>query len=186
MVGPDLDSWLADPLIQVHHRRESAVAPAALWAAAQSVRLADTHTLGRLVRLRIPGLVATDAFDDIFRAPPFNVLQTADHLLVSGLVGRIWTLRRDYPELAEPEEFRRWSERGTVRVLFATWVEPVGAQGAALVNETRVGAVDRGGRIGLATLRPLITRAHNLIGSDGLELAVRRAESTQTPSPTAS
>jgi hypothetical protein len=185
-VRPDLDSWLADPLIQVHHRRESDVGPAALWAAAQSVQLADTRSLGRLVRLRIPGLTPAVAYDDMFRAPPFNVLESDEGMLVSGLVGRIWTLRRDYPELAEPEEFRRWGVRGTVRVVFACWVEPVGAHGAALVNETRVDAVDRPARMGLATLRPLITRAHGLIGSDGLEFAVRRAESAQSPSATAS
>jgi hypothetical protein len=175
-VGPDLDTWLAQPLIRVHHRREAGVDPATLWAAAQSVRLADTPALGRLVRLRIPGLTAAVAYDDMFRSAPFNVLDAADGLLVSGLVGRIWTLRRDYPALAQPDDFRRWSARGTVRVLFANWVEPVGEHGAALINETRVDAVDRGARLGLATLRPLITRAHSLIGSDGLDSAVRRAD----------
>jgi hypothetical protein len=112
----------------------------------------------------------------MFRSPPFNILVADDGLLVSGLVGRIWTLKRDYPTLATPEDFRRWSVHGTVRVLFANWVEVIDEARAALINETRVDAVDRGGRLGLAALRPLITRSHNLIGSEGLEIAVRRAE----------
>jgi hypothetical protein len=175
-VKPDLDTWLEHPVVHVHHRRETDVKPARLWEAAQSIRLADTRTLGRLVRLRIPGLSASDAYDDIFRAPPFNVLYADEGALVSGLVGRIWNLRRDYPELADPDEFRHWSVRGTVRVMFATWVEPRSPQGAALVNETRVDAVDRAARLGLATLSPLITGSHSLIGREGLEIAVRRAQ----------
>lgn len=175
---PDLDTWLAQPLVRVHHRRETSVEPSALWDAARSIRLADTRALGRLIRLRIPGLVDGDAYDDIFRSPPFNVLYEDDGALVSGLVGRIWTLRRDYPVLAEPEDFRRWSAHGTVRVMFATWVEPNDSNGAALVNETRVDAVDRGARLGLATLKPLIAGSHSLIGREGLDVAIRRADAT--------
>jgi hypothetical protein len=176
---PDLDAWLEHPAVRVHHRREANVEPAELWAAAQSVRLADTRALGRLVRVRIPGLSPAVLYDDMFRSPPFYVLHAEDGALVSGLVGRIWTLRRDYPALLEPEAFRCWSARGTVRVMFAIWVEPVESGGAALVNETRVDAVDRPARLGLATLRPLIVSAHSLIGSDGLQAAVHRAERAQ-------
>jgi hypothetical protein len=177
-VEPDLDTWLERPLVHVRHRREANVEPAALWEAARSIRLADTRTLGRLVRLRIPGLAAGSVYDEMFRSAPFNVLYEDDSALVSGLVGRIWTLRRDYPQLAVPDDFRHWSARGTVRVLFANWVEPVGSDGAALVNDTRVDAVDRGARLGLSTLRPLIARAHNLIGSEGLDIAIKRARSS--------
>jgi hypothetical protein len=115
-------------------------------------------------------------FDEMFRAPPFTVLHADDDSLVSGLVGRIWTLRRDYPTLAEPDEFRRWRARGTVRVLFAIWVEPVSAHVTALVSETRVTAVDRRARLGLAAVRPLISTSHSLIDSDGIAIAIRRAE----------
>jgi hypothetical protein len=175
-VRPDLDAWLPRPLVRVQHRREADVDPATLWTAARTVHLGDTRVLGHLVRLRIPGLDAEVRYDDMFRALPFNVLESGEGLLISGLVGRIWTLRRDYPELRRPDDFRRWSARGTVRVLFASWVEPT-TYGSALMNEARVDAVDRGARIGLSTLRPLIARAHSLIGSEGLEIAVRRARS---------
>ena len=50
------------------------------------------------------------------------VLEEGEDGLVSGLVGRIWTLRRDYPQLSDAEEFQHWSQRGTARVLFANWV----------------------------------------------------------------
>ncbi len=173
---PDLDSWLREPLVRIHHRREANVDPGVLWTAARSVRLADTRALGRLIRLRIPGVSSDVRFDDLFRSPPFTVLDGDEGALVSGLVGRIWTLRRDYPSLADPDEFRHWTARGTVRVLFATWTEPVSSQTTALVSEARVAPVDRGARLGLAALKPLIVSSHSLIGSDGLAVAIKRAQ----------
>lgn len=173
---PDLDSWLANPTVCVSHRREAAGGQAELWEAARSVRLADTRVLGRLVRWRIPGVPASTAYDELFRAPPFAVLHQAHGTLVCGLVGRIWTLRRDYPTLGEPKEFRCWSARGTARVVLANWVEPVGSKRAALVSEARVGVTDLEGRMGLAVVRPLIAACQSLIGTEALVVAVRRAE----------
>jgi hypothetical protein len=178
-VEAELDDWLPAPLIRVAHRREADVDAAALWRAAGSVTLADTRALGVLVRLRIPGLSPATRYDEMFRSPPFNPLRVGEGVLVCGLVGRIWTLRRDYPSLPNPAAFRRWRERGTVRVLFANWVEPLSEGRAALASETRVDAVDRIARIGLSTLSPLITGSHRLIATDGLAAAVRRAEMGQ-------
>jgi hypothetical protein len=175
-VRPDLDRWLPAPTLRVSHRRASSASEAALWEAARSVRLADTRTLGRLVRWRIPGVPADTTYDALFRAPPFAVLDEAEGLLVSGLVGRIWTLRRDYPALSEPAEFRRWAVPGTARVLYANWVEPADRGGAALVSETRVRVEDRAGQLGLAVVRPLISAFGSLIGSEALAVAARRAE----------
>lgn len=171
-----LDIWLPDPLLRVAHRRESSASPERLWEAARTVRLSDAGLLGRLVRWRIPGLSPNVPFDQMFRAPPFTVLHEEDHALVSGIVGRIWTLRRDYPKLSGAEEFQQWSRRGTARVVFANWVEQGASGGAALCSETRVAAVGAQGRLGVAAVRPLIRGFHPLIGSDGLALAVRRAE----------
>jgi hypothetical protein len=171
----DLDDWLPDPDLRVHHRRETDADPATLWAAAQNVRLADARMLGRLVRWRIPGLAAATSFDELFTNPPFVVLEQAPHALVAGLVGKIWTLRRDYPALSGPDEFRAWSRRGTVRVLFANWVEDNG-RGVALNVEARVAAIGIEGRIGLAAVRPLVSSSHRLIASDGLEAAVRSVD----------
>jgi hypothetical protein len=164
--------------MRVTHRRESSATPDELWDAARTVRIADTSLLGRLVRWRIPGISSESSFDELFRRPPFIVLDDdpGDRALVSGLVGRIWTLRRDYPELADPDEFRGWSKSGTAKVVFANWVEPTGGRGAILATEVRVDPIGAQGRFGLAAVRPLVRTFHNLIGSDGIEAAVRRAE----------
>jgi hypothetical protein len=179
-VPPDLDSWLARPLIRISHRRVARAAPQALWDAARTVRLNEAGTLGRLVRLRIPGLPPSLTFDEMFRAPPFMVLEAGERSLLSGIVGRIWTVRRDYPALRDSSEFREWAGRGTARVLFASWTEHADGGGAALVNETRVDAVGRRGRWGLAAVRPLIAASNGLIASDGIAAAVRRAERATT------
>jgi hypothetical protein len=175
-VRPDLDEWIAEPVVRVSHRRVAEVEPARLWAAAREVRLADTRMLGRLVRWRIPGVPASIAYDELFRAPPFTVLRQDDEALVAGLVGRIWTLRRDYPELAGPDAFRAWSQPGTTRVVFANWAEQVDERHSALVSETRVAATDRDGHVGLNAVRPLIGAFHALIGREALAAATRRAE----------
>ncbi len=169
---PDLDHWLDRPTVRISHRRESDAEPATLWAAARAVRTSETRRLGRLLRLRIPGLPPDIAYDELFRAPPFIVLYEDENALLAGVVGRIWTVRRDYPTLAEPDEFRRWSARGTVRVLFANWVEPADAGVTALVSETRISASDGLAQLGLAAVRPLIVASHQLIGSEGLAHAV--------------
>jgi hypothetical protein len=174
---PDLDHWLPRPSMRVAHRRESDAPPERLWEAARAVRLADAHMLGRLVRWRIPGLEPDLSFDAMFRAPPFIVLaEESERVLVSGLVGRIWTLRRDYPHLTDPAEFREWSSGGTARVLFANWIEDNEGGRAALRSEVRVEAIGAQGRVGVAAVRPLVGAFGNLIGSDGIEAAVRLAE----------
>jgi hypothetical protein len=173
-VRPDLDIWLDHAPIRVRHRREAAVDEATLWEAARTVRVKDTRVLGRLLRWRIPGTSGSMPYDKLFREPPFAVLHEEEGALVSGLVGRIWTLRRDYPAI-DADEFRSWSAPGTARVLYANWVEPAD-RGAALVSETRVRATDRDGRRGLTGVRPLITAFNALIGREALDLAVARAQ----------
>ena len=174
--APDLDTWLPDPALRVVHRRESSVSAARLWQAAREVRVADTAVLGRLVRWRIPGLARDLGYDELFRQPPFMVLQEGDHALVSGLVGRIWTLRRDYPQLRSPEEFEEWSRGGTARVVIANWATDRDGGGSVLTAEARVEPVGAQGRIGVAAVRPVVRAFQNLVGSEGINAAVRRAE----------
>jgi hypothetical protein len=175
---PDLDRWLPDPAIRVAHRRESSAPPDRLWEVAREVRLSDTRLLGRLVRWRIPGLPPDLAFDELFRSPPFLVLAEDDHrAIVSGLVGRIWTLRRDYPRLRSPEEFENWSTSGTARVVFANWVETESSEeGSVICAEARVEPIGAQGRLGVAAVRGLVSAFGSLLGSDGIEIAARRAE----------
>ncbi len=165
--------------MRVSHRRESSVPADRLWEAARGVRLSDAGLLGRLVRWRIPGLEPDLAFDELFRAPPFMVLsEEPGTALVSGLVGRIWTLRRDYPDLHDPEEFRTWDRPGTARVVFANWIEAPREDRAAIHAEVRVEAIGTQGRVGVAAVRPLVRAFGSLISSDGIEVAARRAEGT--------
>ena len=172
---PNLDYWLAEPSVRVAHRRESSASSDQLWQAALKVRLGDTHLLGRLVRWRIPDLPDC-SFYELFSQQPFLPLSESDRSLLSGLVGRIWTLRRDYPSLANGEQFREWSMQGTAKVLFAHWVEDAADGRSALRSETRVEAFGAQGRVGLATVRPLIAGFQNLVASDAIAAAVREAE----------
>jgi len=177
MPKPDLDRWLSEPSLRVAHRRESAADADRLWDAAQRVRVADVGLLGRLVRWRIPGVPAEMSFDQVFRSQPFIVLEDCDgQSLVSGLVGRIWTLRRDYPRLREPNEYRSWEVSGTAKVLFANWVEPLSADRSALCIEARVRGIGAKGRVGVAAVRPLVSRFQQLIATEGIQAAVRLAE----------
>jgi hypothetical protein len=173
---PDLDAWLPSPSVRIAHRRPSAAPPERLWAAARSVRLGDTRLIGRLIRWRIPDTPATISFDELFRNEPFMALQEGETALVSGLVGRIWTLRRDYPELAGDGDYLEWSRSGTAKVMFANWVEPERPDGSVLHSETRVRAFGAQGRIGLASVSPLIRAFQQLIWSDAMAAAVRTAE----------
>ena len=174
---PDLDGWLPSPAIRVSHARSSSAEPEALWQAARGVRVRETALLGRLVQWRIPGTAAEQSFDELFRRAPFCVLEEGELMLVSGIVGRIWTLRRDYPRLADAAQFRSFDTPGTARVVFAMWAsgDETGG-GGQLSAEVRVAPVGAQGRFGLAAVRPLIAAFHALIGSDGLGAAVRRAE----------
>ena len=170
-----LDHWLADPAVRTRHRRRSAADPERLWETAASMRLADTRSLGRLVRMRIPGVRDDQTFRELLSDYPFCVLDEGERWSISGLCGRIWTLQRDYPRLAGPEEFRGWDDPGTARVLLAHWVEPDG-DGSTLVSEARVAPVDRRAALRLRSLWIVIGVFERLIGGEALALAAERAE----------
>ena len=174
---PDLDGWLPKPAIRIRHSRRSSADPQALWDAARAVRVRETALLGRLIQWRIPGTGGDVSFEELFRSPPFRVLEEGELALVSGVAGRIWTLRRDYPKLPDAEAFRNFDTAGTARVMFAMWASPDGeGSGGRLNAEVRLVPVGAQGRIGIAAVRPLIGAFHQRIGSDGLTAAVRRAE----------
>jgi len=172
----DLDAWLPAPAVRTRHRREAAAPPDALWAAAGALRVDATGPLGRAVRWRIPGLPDGVTFRGMFAAPPFAVLAEGERWSLSGLVGRIWTLRRDYPLLDGPEAFRAWSQPGTVRVLFAHWVSDGDDGRAALHSEARAAPVDGGAARRLRALWTVVGPIERLIGGEALGRAARMAE----------
>ena len=174
----DLDVWVPSPAVRARNERAAAVDPAELWRAAQGVRLSDTRSIGRLVRWRIPGTPADLRFAELFERYPFTPLDSGPRHFLSGLCGRIWTFRRDYPRLSDAEAYQRWREPGTVRVLFAHWAEPDGDGGSRIVSEARVEPVDRRAAMRLRALWAVVGRFEPRIGSEPLSLAVRRAESS--------
>jgi hypothetical protein len=176
MAEEQLDDWLAEPAVRTRHRRRCAAAPDELWAAARGIRLSETGTLGRLVRWRIPGTATDQTFRGLLAEYPFVVLAEGERWSMSGLCGRIWTLHRDYPRLDGPEAFRAWSEPGTVRVLFAHWVEADGDGGSTIMSEARIAPVDRRAALRLRSLWMVVGVFERLIGTETLELAVARAE----------
>lgn len=175
-MGFDLDAWLPDPQVRTRHRRPARADAERLWHCAETVRVCDAPTLGAVVRWRIPGTPRELAFRDLFRRYPFTVLAEGEHWSVSGLCGSVWTLKRDYPRVNGPDDFLRWAEAGTVRVLFAHWVEAAGDGRAALVSESRVQPVDRLARARMRALWTVVGRFERLIGGEALKVAARRAE----------
>ena len=174
MTPVDLDRWLAEPVLRTSHRRESPAGRDELWAAAATVRLRDCRILGRLIRARIPGLRASMTFDELFHGDPFNPLEDGPGFALSGLCGRIWTVRGDFASLERPEDFLTWDSPGTVRVLFANWAEADGA-GSALVSEVRIAAVDRRAALYVRALEPFIAAFQGLVATEPLRVAVRRS-----------
>jgi hypothetical protein len=170
----DLDRWLAEPVLRTSHRRESKASADELWASAATVRLRDCRVLGRLIRARIPGPRASETFDELFHSAPFNLLGQGPAYALSGLCGRIWTVRGDFALLSRPAEFLTWQVPGTVRVLFANWAEPA-ESGSALVSEVRIAAVDRRAATYVRALGPFISAFQGLVGTEPLKVAVQRA-----------
>jgi hypothetical protein len=172
----DLDTWLPDPQVKVRHRRSAQVEPDRLWGCAGTVRVCDARTLGRVVRWRIPGTPRDLPYRELFRRYPFAVLAEGRRCSVSGLCGRIWTLKRDYARIESAEEFLAWEEPGTVRVLLAHWIEPGDDGRAALVSESRVKPIDRRAGIRLGALWAVVGGFERFIGGEALRAAALRAE----------
>lgn len=175
MTPVDLDRWLSDPLLRTRHRHAGRAGEHDLWASAGAVRLRDCRILGRLIRARIPGLSADMTFDELFRSAPFNLLEEGPAYRLSGLCGRIWTVRGDFAPLSRPEDFLTWDEPGTVRVLFANWAEPSAGGGSALASEVRIAAVDRRAGLYVRGLRPFISAFQGLVATEPMRVAAQRA-----------
>jgi len=172
----DLDGWLPNPIVRTSHRREAAVDGKRLWAAAKGVRLRDTPRLARVVRWRLPGTRPDMTFLDLFGRYPFVVLDAGEGWSISGLCGRVWTFARDYPRIRGADDFRAWREPGTVRVVFAHWVQDDGDGRSALVSESRIEPVDRRAALRTRALWAVVGRFDRLVGGEALEAAARRAQ----------
>ena len=179
MVEDALEQWAPGPVVRSHNKRSAQADAQTLWDAAQSIKLSDTRTLGRLVRWRIPDTPASLTFQELFSRYPFTELDGGDTWQLSGLCGRIWTLQRDYPRISGPEEFESWDTSGTVKVLFAHWTRPAGDGRAELLSEARVVPVDKRANLRLRALWTAISPFEKLVSQEPMVLAQRRAESSR-------
>jgi hypothetical protein len=174
-VHPDLDQWLPGPQVRTSHRQAADADADQLWHAAESVRLRDAPTLGRAVRWRIPGTTPDLRFRDLFRQYPFAVIDEGPHWSVSGMCGRLWTLRRDYPRIEGVDDFLAWDEGGTVRVLLGHWIERDSASQNALVSEARIKPLNGRARLRMSALWAVVGHLERAIGGEVLQVAARRA-----------
>ena len=115
------------------------------------------------------------SFRDLFRQYPFTVIDEGARWSVSGMCGRIWTLRRDYPRIEGADDFLAWDQRGTVRVLLAHWIEPDGPGRNAVVSEGRIKPVNGQAGLRLRALWAVVGHFDRVIGGEVLRVAVRRA-----------
>ena len=180
LTGDDLDRWLPEHAIRSRHRRGAAASAGALWSAANEVRLDQTRPIGRLVRWRIPGVPAGQSFAGLLALDPFVVLDEGEHWSISGLCGRIWTLARDYPPIARPDDYLAFDDPSSVRVLFAHWVQEDGDGASTLFSEARVAPTDRLAAARLRALWLVVGPFERLIGAEPLALAAARAERVAT------
>jgi hypothetical protein len=170
----DLDDLLPDAPVRSRHRRSTSASSEEVWESARRLRLSDTQVL---VRWRLPGTPADCTFRELLRTYPFTLLDEGPQHSISGLCGRIWTFRSDYPRLRGPEDFAAWREPGTVRVLMATWTQR-GADGRVeLCDEARVKPVDRAAALRLRVLWAAIGRFEGLIGSEAISSTLRAIDS---------
>ncbi len=172
-----LDAWLPDPHTRTWHVRSSPAPPERLWAAAEGVRVRDTVTLRPLIMLRFGGDAPSvdTRFRELFRRPPFVLLEEGERWSVSGLAGRLWARRGGLARLERPEEYRAWGEPGTARVALLNAVRPRPGGGSEIVTETRVRCVDRRALIRFRPYWAVVGPFSRFIRIDLLAAAVRRA-----------
>jgi hypothetical protein len=173
----DLDDLLPDAPVRTHHRRSGSAGADEVWDAACALRLSDTRRLGRLVRWRLPDTPPDGTFRELLRCYPFTLLDEGPRYSISGMCGRIWTIRADYPRLSGPAAFAAWDEPGTVRVLFATWTQEAADGRVELCDEARVQPVDRAAALRLKLLWATVGRFEGLIGSEAISRALDAAGS---------
>jgi hypothetical protein len=92
------------------------------------------------------------------------------------LLGRLIRWRIPATSADQPPGFRDWDMSGTVRVLFAHWVERGDRDEFALVSEARVQPVDLRAERRLRVLWALVGPFESRAGAEALKAVVRRAE----------
>jgi hypothetical protein len=173
----DLDDLLPDAPVRTHHRRSTSAGADEVWDAARALRLSDTRRLGRLVRWRLPETPSDCTFRELLSRYPFTLLDEGPRYSISGMCGRIWTFRTDYPRLSGPADFEAWDEPGTARILFATWTQERADGRVELCEEARVSPVDRAAARRLRLLWAAVGPFEGLIGSEAITRTLQATRS---------
>ena len=168
--------------------QRASVPPARLWEAAQSVRVRDTRTLRPIIALRFgPYAPSADlTFRELFRRPPFALLEESEHCSISGLAGRLWALGDVFARLEGPEDYAAFADPGMAKVAVLHQVRPLGGDASEIVSEARVWCTNRSARLRFTPFWAVVGRFSIFIGLDLLATAVRRAQAAPSPRPDAS
>jgi hypothetical protein len=173
-----LDRWLPDQTVRTLHRRRSTASPDALWDAARAAAIGDTLTLRPLIMLRLRGARPTTrtTFEELFRTPPFVLLEEGERLSVSGLAGKLWTPAGDYASFDSGDAYVAHDAPATAKVALATTVVAHAGGGSEIVTESRVWCVDRSARWRFRPYWVLVGPLSRFIGIELLHATTRRAE----------
>jgi hypothetical protein len=141
------------------------------------VRVRDTITLRPLIMLRLGGDAPSvdTTFRELFRRPPFVLLEEGERWSTSGTAGRLWARRGGLARLDAPDEYRAWAEPGTARVAVFNAVRPRPGGGSEIVTETRVRCVDRRALLRFRPYWAVVGPFSRFIRIDLLAAATRRA-----------
>ncbi len=177
MTTTSIDDWLPASHARLHHARVSTASADDLWAAAQAVRLRETPRLGRLVRWRLGKHAPSPdtTFEEFFRTGIFMLLEEDDRLYISGVAGKIWAPSGDYAEFETAGEYREYRRRGTAKVVLRIEVREH-ERGSEIVSDARVWCADRRTQLVFRPFWAVVAPLARLVYSEGLAVAVRRAE----------
>jgi hypothetical protein len=172
-----VQDWLPGCHARLHHARVSTASPDQLWDAAQEVRLRDAPRLARLIRWRLGRHAPPPdtTFEEFFRTGIFTLLEESGRLYISGVAGRIWAPSGPYAQFETAGDYRQYRERGTAKVVLKTEVRPH-ARGAQIIVEARVWCADRRTQLIFRPFWAVVAPFARFIYSEGLAVAVKRAE----------
>ena len=167
------------------HAHRAPVAPERLWEAAQAVRVRDTRTLRPLIALRFgPYAPSADTtFREVFRQPPFTLLEESRHSSVSGMAGRLWALGDVFARFEGPDDYAAFAEPGTAKVAVLNQVRPHGRTGSEIVSEARVWCTSRSALVRFTPFWAVVGPLAIFIRLDLLAAAAGRARSDPPPPP---
>lgn len=150
------------------------------------MRVSDTLALRPIIALRFgPYAPSADTtFRELFRCPPFTLLEESTHSSISGLAGRVWALGDVFASLDGADDFAAFAQPGTAKVAVLNQVRPC-AGGSEILSEARVWCTDRRARLRFVPFWAVVGPFSRFIRLDLLSTAARQARSAPLPPPRA-